>query len=254
MDTVCHELASPWIDALHRDLSYGRELCLWHVMVKFYVELFFGVAVGAFQEAPEKKKYKDCQSPSHCVPAPFAQGSLRREIRESPLRMVGESALLIYFQPQRSVARIHAQKAHFMKAVPSIHATCCNSFNLGSFRLGKAYPPPSMMEAFYAIGFSAQNVCFIFQFFKKFCQNPNKIVVRIVYNLKRLWNNKNSLLNSVAVYILYTVAYKVQLALPRQNQTQIYINTTAFAVDFFFITGKNTTFSTFFKKFSSKFQ
>ena len=47
------------------------------------------------------------------MPAPFAQGSLRREIRESPLRMVGESALLIYFQPQRSVARIHDTKCQF---------------------------------------------------------------------------------------------------------------------------------------------
>ena len=27
-------------------------------MVKFYVELFFGVAVGAFQEAPEKESAK----------------------------------------------------------------------------------------------------------------------------------------------------------------------------------------------------
>ena len=90
-------------------------------MVKFYVELFFGVAVGAFQEAPEKKKYKDWQSPSHCVPATFAQGSRVREIRESPLRMTGKSALLICFQPQRSEARIHESTAFYSRSEARIH-------------------------------------------------------------------------------------------------------------------------------------
>ena len=98
------------------------------------------------------------------------------EIQESP-------AIKITATSDRT---FHAQKAHFMKAVPSIHATCCNSLNLGSFRLGKAYPPPSMMEAFYAIGFTHMLCASFFNFFQKFCQNPNKIVVRIVYNLKQL--------------------------------------------------------------------
>ena len=74
-------------------------------MVKFYVELFFGVAVGAFQEAPEKKKYKDCQSPSHCVPAPFAQGSRVREIRESPLRKLIQSITMQALTLSKNVTR-----------------------------------------------------------------------------------------------------------------------------------------------------
>ena len=61
--------------------------------------------------------------------------------------------------------------------------------------------------------FSYTECVFYFQLFKKFCQNPNKNHVWIVYIVKRKQNNENSLLKSVAVYMPYTVASNVQSAL-----------------------------------------